>query len=255
MTITSILANHCEDFYNAMQGLPEYNRASTREDFKSLLQRGYRGVSHARPQQTRQFLNAVGGAQWGELNDAGASFARETGVGQLGHWGARDFMGVLWKMTELDRRVGGNGIRGVTFRPTVASGFNHLNTNQQNALVRQAQHWHDLAAQVTRNQQFNDLGSWRDYYRNQAGAAKNLYIAAVRRHENLPRPIHNIYLSHLHNHPSEIWQAYKISLRPHQQQMARRLSLIILSGYDPYSDSPPPSSAAASWYNTLRDIF
>ena len=191
-------------------------------------------------------------AAWRELDSAATLFANQAVLGPNAQLGCRDFMGVAWRVANLDQRIGGIGIGSNPLTPTTASGFDTFSRSDRDRMVILAESWRITAFHTTRHADFNNLlESMRSFYRMQASAAKILYETAAIRPSDFPSVARSTYFGHLSCRPADLWGAYKAAVYPTQRQMAERLTLSILTGHDPYSNNPPPTSAARSMMGTL----
>lgn len=251
MTTTSRqLANYCIQFYNALRGTSR--RASSRAQYQQLLQRGYSSVAGGQPTVARGFLDMVCVSSWDDLDDGARQFSSQAGLGEDAHLGARDFMGVSWQTARLDQRIRGNGLGQNAPIADPIAGFASLNGQQRGHADVLAGSWEITALQVTRHADFSRvLASMKSFYRIQIRAAKVFYNAALYSPTQIPHTAQIHYYPYLHAHHHDIWGSYKVALFPTQQQMAERLSMSILAGHNPYSNTPPPTHAAEAMLGTL----
>ncbi|MCD4721619.1 MAG: hypothetical protein K8S13_17415 [Desulfobacula sp.] len=254
MTIEIRLANNCIRFYNATNSLSLHSRASTREDFERLIRRGYSFVAGSHPIYVTTFLQTACVASWGELNRASRNFSQRASLGANAHFGTRDFLGASWRISQMDRRIGGSGLGSRAPTPEVSNGFDSISTREKDHAIILAEAWRTTAIRVPDHADFNDVDdAMKIFYREQINAAKTFYEAAVNSLTGIPQSARRLYIGYLRGQPSDIWGGYKTAIFPAQRQMAARLSFAILRGYDPYSNSPPPSSPLGSILGTAWD--
>lgn len=255
MTIERILYESCVDFWNALRGDSQRSRASSRSDYKRLMSRGYGFVAGGRPTVARQYLNTACIAQWGEIERAATIFSSQVGIGQNGKFGTMDFMGVSWKLAQLEIRISEANGHWVSAPRPGSDGFSSLNRQQIEAGQFEAETWRIAARRVPNQADFAGFNpittSMRSFYQDQVDAAKNLYVAALGDINQLVPNARTPYINALHSQPWNIWRAYKCALFPSQRVMAERLSMSVLTGHDPYSTGAPPRSAIRSLLGSM----
>lgn len=246
------LANFCIRFYNAVRTDPIVGRASTQEQYKTVMTRGYSSVCAAHPQVGRAFLNLACASTWQELDQAATRYVRETGWNETGRLGTRDFLGVGWRLGQLDLRISQAARARNPPVPHQQTGFDTLSLRDRDRGRILAENWRMAAARIPDQGDFSRVpADMKNFYRGHVEAAQDIYEAATFGSDHLVTPARAPLFQHLHSSPWDYWGAYKAALFPAQRQMAQRLAMSILAGHNPYSGEPPPSSAGASLLSTM----
>jgi hypothetical protein len=203
----------------------------------------------------RQFLDTACVAEWNEINRAATRFSSQVGIGLNGQRGTRDFIGVAWKLAQLEHQISeANGHWTEPPRPD-SSGFRTLGQRQRQQAQFEAETWRIAARGVPNQAEFTGYNgindAMRDFYLEQVDAAKNLYVAVLGDINQLVDNARTPYLNALQTQPWNIWRAYKSALFPSQTAMAERLTMSVLTGHNPYTSGAPPSSALRSLLTTM----